>query len=1547
MEIYKMNTVMTAKSTFSEGLVMDFSPDNTQASVLTSALNATLLTFNGNEMALQNDMGNARVESAYLPEGYIPVGTCEFGDIIYIVSYNPLINKSQIGCFPSPERNISSDELHDNIENQILSNSDFMEYKTDSGLNPILESGRVKANSVRKILMNKKINPGDKFVIFDKSKGSIHKEVHVSDVGNTDHEFGGFPKLLKVHVVSINDSGKIDFLDSDVKWYQMTDAGSKKDYFILNQVEGSNGTPDIDSYRTSISSGYSIFQSKVSGKLALLVELERIDSFSCTYNVVKGSMEDSTYDVGTIKYQDYNVYLNINWGTSDYNINPSAICLYDQKWTGVNSDLAGKAILWNKVSEKEYGLHDDNIQEVNYPSVKEKELKSFMQCWNEDDFSQKYYTKEISRGYKQESDNILYDDFKKSKSYQRILDKSLDAIRLTQYAGEGGKKENPDDSWSEDIGVGNIKIYPSQLKQYDNVKDIALTKINLSELGSSTYYVNAHETIIEEKEEGEEGKRKVEYYTSYKNKNIKIHPYQINDDIINNYFGHSVSKYFGKFSIPVKQIFDGPVKELAPDISNLIYNYEVAPMMPYGVLPDLKVSGYINFSKLGSGEINLTQWKYYNTENVSTLTLGLDVFPEENKGVNAVILEFIDNQGVAANYILNNNSSYSGVFTDNLPLNGSFQNYKFTGTDINGNPIYHAGQEDENGTVYRGSTDPQKYSKQRNGAKWDNFEPKKGDELIQIDLFSEKPSDGYYTAKIRRDTETIEVGTTEATTHINDAGTIYSNFLYLVKITVQYCSKDALGNYDTTRQDEFKTFYRWMWTNTMYNDKYYNVLDFDTLLLELNTDVGVSYSTNSNYNLQVSDSIVTSNEADLNVPFKNFGTTVQEIIGDENIQVDITPGLQETYNTFSLSSEIASDLRLIIYKGNSYITSEGASVTSINGKYEKDSDVLHPERLLPAREEEKPSITNTNWDDQSYKELPNWQNLDIGSDVTYSKGIEYINYLGEVVTIQNAKYVTLDMENLLEDKFDWQFTYNAMNFSNFYQYYIQSSEDIPTYAPIVHDMASAKKYGFVASMQSHSLSEGQSYLVLKNLLNLGGGDRVSGSPTQKRKITLINRQNDFQKLERRQIFDTSDPNQQEETDRSIESRFSGLLPAESIDSGFCAIRFFDYYCQSHGNSAPTFSSFYALGSLNRDSPYSMEYSSYTAETAYKFWFTAITSTDNSLQTLTFNSPDEGTNKTIHGLPKSNPIFLAFVDNDKNIYLINNFVQVSDNLEDIFLEGSDPAVLEDDSAGNIIKAASTYLLNILTSIYVRQSTSRSVTRIEDVVYIKPHTVTYTYDILYGLVASNYDRGAILLQGMDFKKYISAIDNLVLEDLAQISKNNTTLKLNNTLKNAPISVNFTTKEPTILSTSSLAMFKKILDYRDLGYVSEYEQVQLTEFGSDFYYKSGEKYRSYNWIGTFPVSSASEVYTTDGNRIFRRLKENADKDSTSNCCIGQSFSYSDGQFNVTKDPLNSRKIVQTYFLDPVPQLDRVIYENLEYITWSGVYPNIKLYTDSNYFT
>jgi hypothetical protein len=46
------NTRMSAKNGFQEGLVLDLSPTNSSANSLSSALNATLITYNGNEMSL-------------------------------------------------------------------------------------------------------------------------------------------------------------------------------------------------------------------------------------------------------------------------------------------------------------------------------------------------------------------------------------------------------------------------------------------------------------------------------------------------------------------------------------------------------------------------------------------------------------------------------------------------------------------------------------------------------------------------------------------------------------------------------------------------------------------------------------------------------------------------------------------------------------------------------------------------------------------------------------------------------------------------------------------------------------------------------------------------------------------------------------------------------------------------------------------------------------------------------------------------------------------------------------------------------------------------------------------------------------------------------------------------------------------------------------------------------------------------------------------------------------------------------------------------------
>jgi hypothetical protein len=73
---------------------MDTNPMVQNNDTLTGALNATFITQNGNEVILQNDMGNRRVDNAVLPDGYEPVGIQEYGGIIYIAAYNPVTNRS-------------------------------------------------------------------------------------------------------------------------------------------------------------------------------------------------------------------------------------------------------------------------------------------------------------------------------------------------------------------------------------------------------------------------------------------------------------------------------------------------------------------------------------------------------------------------------------------------------------------------------------------------------------------------------------------------------------------------------------------------------------------------------------------------------------------------------------------------------------------------------------------------------------------------------------------------------------------------------------------------------------------------------------------------------------------------------------------------------------------------------------------------------------------------------------------------------------------------------------------------------------------------------------------------------------------------------------------------------------------------------------------------------------------------------------------------------------------------------------------------------------
>ena len=101
---------------FTEGLVCDLNPINTPNTVLTDALNATIITYDGNEFSLQNDRGNYPLENCRLKPNYIPVGLKEHGDILYIVSYNPLNDHVEIGSYPSPMEVESSNENDTTLE---------------------------------------------------------------------------------------------------------------------------------------------------------------------------------------------------------------------------------------------------------------------------------------------------------------------------------------------------------------------------------------------------------------------------------------------------------------------------------------------------------------------------------------------------------------------------------------------------------------------------------------------------------------------------------------------------------------------------------------------------------------------------------------------------------------------------------------------------------------------------------------------------------------------------------------------------------------------------------------------------------------------------------------------------------------------------------------------------------------------------------------------------------------------------------------------------------------------------------------------------------------------------------------------------------------------------------------------------------------------------------------------------------------------------------------------------------------------------------------
>lgn len=936
------NTIMTAKSTFGDGLLMDFAPDNTQATCLTHALNATLLTMNGNELSLQNDMGNGRVETAYLPEGYIPVGTCEFGDIIYIVSYNPITNKSQIGCFPSPERNISSKELS-GVETQF----DLNEFtkSNEFGFRETI------SNSIKRVIYDNSLNPGDKFIVHS---GDIHDNMsRISDYGNESYIVGAFPKQFKINVVAIEDSGKINYLNNDLKWYD--------DFYINQESTNNSNKPDIDSYRNLLSSGYSVFQSKVSGKLAILIELERIQTFNSTYEVLKSeetteskettqTASDSTNQetTNTVNYQPYDIYINFNWKTNNLDVNPKSIVIYDFKWASNSGDNSKGG---------QYYVTGEKKGEADLPKFTETDETGKIK---------KYIELKITG----QANTNSYSEFLNS-NYQKTSQEYKNYTKITQQI----ENDVPNQGW---------------------------------------YYLDLHHIV--------DG-------VYYNNKGESATLREVKDCIVNNYFKSSITKK--GFTINIPDTY-GSNKI---DKRDLILSFKVAPMMEYGVLSDLVQTHYIDFSKIGSGEINLEGYKYYIGENLCTLQIDSSIYPEDNKGVAEIEVQFYDNQGLCAKYFINNLVSYSGIITEYIPLNGNSSNYKLSKQDGK-KLIPHAGQM---------FTDREKPENVDTTLSYVYLNTKIGEDgkLKPVEVTYNEEDKTFYKDKDNK--EPVTIGPTSPIFY-NDAGTLYSNMLYAVKIIYKYTSKNVLGEYNTEDGKQFKFEWRWLWTNTMFNQYYYNVKDFKDnqfeLQLDLNVDYEADFSPNTIKQYQ-------SPEKSIKISASNLGANIQNLKGNINYRINL--GLQNNWNTFNLYGDIDKGvykenvLNVKVYKGSSNIIYSNLP-SSFDYEYLKPINNRTPNESYPDYSQLLKGNTIGDSKDlwNNYKLFTDTFNIDLSNE-SGNEELDYVDHNQNLVT-STLPYYSLTGNTITSKN---SLSLDLWNFSKYLNIYKENWQQVNVVSPLL------------------------------------------------------------------------------------------------------------------------------------------------------------------------------------------------------------------------------------------------------------------------------------------------------------------------------------------------------------------------------------------------------------------------------------------------------------------------------------------------------------------
>lgn len=1330
------NTRMSAKNSFQEGLILDISPENMSATSMSSALNATLLTFNGNEMVLQNDMGNGRVETAFLPEGYVPVGSCEFGDIIYIVSYNPIINKSQIGCFPSPERNISSDEIGD--MGQVLSWEDFQ--KTDDGNNP---NGKLKASSVKKILFDSRdMTPGDKYIIY--SEDLKDNNQYLSDYGNIDHEHGRFPKLVKVHVVSIEESGKIVYLDSTTKWYDTNH------YYLNADIEITGGVKDLDSYRTLVSSAYSVFSSKVSGKLALLVELEKITGFSCSWVPYSEQKDQNNIN--------YHIYWNFGWTTNNNNINPNGAMLIESEWTGPEKGKGGQYREW-EIQTDSTGKQYCTLKN-NYKDLLGKE--SYLQP----------YETTITRHYEPEKP-VSYNDFLNKFEYNKYLNTTL---------SDKFKSGVP-----YKVNIDKVNINTKEAFVYPRV---------------GYYYINCSKVIDN-----------VPYYYNTAGDLQVSTSVVINDDIINNYFHYPIIKKFREFNIPVKQNIGGEDREL--DISNLVYRYKIAPTMPYGILEEFAQEGYIDFSKIGKKSIFLNTWKYYNYENTMTLTWGMEAYTEPNKGISEVVFEFYDNQGFVGAYHNKGKLSYNGQFTEYITLGSSGSNYKFnnipafpeytTLDDITiPKPQYHKGLQVKGDSVVDGIT----------------YLDSSGNVVTS---FSD--SEVYYQ---------------------DDSATLYPNWLYLVKIITKYCDKNVLDEYiEPEENDTTKVLveYRWLWTNTLFNEYYYQSKDFKELQFNLGFDCTVGFKQNDNFKIETSDYVSPDNfdtPYDITSYYKSISAKVQSINQDgeqdNNLGMTIRGGLYKNYNTFNIEQKKLSEIKVDIYLADDKIINYPEtpalvfSEDSIQGTYEGIQPVLEspPTGTLTEKTSEvfnelvKSKVVGEGteiWSsDKAYQNYKNNFTLSIKGSKT-TDNFSYITDEGEKKLIPN-EYIqhSTNLADIGYDELEGNHKYVNMTLTGIhlskYCYLNNKNDTCPVLRPFVRNISDLTPYKL-----AYKTTGGVNQIYYTSMLMISLTDATSSGSTYYQ-TNIVNFSEEFTATSNEQLTPISVGEYEQDKDDNTSVQNGLRANIDAIKNNFKFLFPIGYGYRKKIINGPD-----------------KEYSASPA----KLNGNILISTNREIANVYY-----GYNSSIGAMDLGGT--LAGIS--------GNTVQPGDH----------------HSNSNTLLLFTPYVMAYLTQLYYKTEKSGVNMYVpSNYIYLEPNYTIYKRNIVVKLdtAASN---DLLVMSTCKYQDYLdSLLGNNSIEIYESAGKSNVTVKFEKCIKTQPLELKFDYIEPLVYN------FENMITYVDSVYSDTPTKIQQNFDENTIYYWNGKTFVPVNGVqrlkrfGKFEINSDNNIvaeYITEYDFSIERI-------------------------------------------------------------------------------